>query len=247
MEKGTVKLVVFNCEDFGYWKNRTRNYLLSQGRAIWEIVQEAYMIPDTLDHASQGELQMYENNYKSFNLITTALGRNVYDRLAHLETAHDVWLKLCNTYEGSSEIKSSRRDTYNMQYQTFSQKPEESLDDCFAHFESIVSSLHSCGPLAYSDNECAKQLLYALDDSVWGMKITALEESADFATLDTEKLFSKLKFYELYRKGRPNHDVSLTIKDFVTSTRVGGHVANPHQHYLLTCFEVCIVFLVCSF
>jgi hypothetical protein len=37
-----------------------------------------------------------------------------------------------------------------------------------------------------------KQLLYALDDSIWGMNITALEESADFATLDTEKLFSKL-------------------------------------------------------
>jgi hypothetical protein len=98
---------------------------------------------------------------------------------------------LCNTYEGSSEIKSSHRDTYNRQYQTFSQKPGESLDDCFARFEFIVSSLCTCDPLAYSDNECAKQLLYALDDSLWGMKITILEESADFATLDTKKLFSK--------------------------------------------------------
>jgi hypothetical protein len=138
-----------------------------------------------------------------------------------------IWLKLCNTYEGSSEIKSSRRDTYNRQYQTFSQKPGESLDDCFARFESIVSSLRSCGPLAYSDNERAKHLLYALDDTVWGMKITALEESTDFATLDTEKLFSKLKSHELSRKGCPNHDASLTSKAFVTSTHVGGHVANP--------------------
>jgi hypothetical protein len=134
---------------------------------------------------------------------------------------------LCNTYEGSFYIKSSRRDTYNRQYQIFSQKPGESLDDCFARFESIVSSLHSCGPFAYSDNKHAKQLLYALDDSVWSMKITALEESVDFATLDTEKLFSKLKSHELCRKGRPNHDASLTSKTFVTSTRVGGHVANP--------------------
>jgi hypothetical protein len=69
--------------------------------------------------------------------------------------------------------------------------------------------------------------LYALDDSVWGMKITALEESTDFATLDTEKLFSKLKSHELSRKGRPNHDASLTSNTFVTSVRVGGHVANP--------------------
>jgi hypothetical protein len=113
MEKCAVKLLVFNGEDFGYWKNRTRNYLLRQGCAIWEIVQEVYVIPDTLDHATKGELQRYENNYKTLNLITTALGRNVYDRVAHLETAHDVWLNLCNTYESSSEIKSSCRDTYN--------------------------------------------------------------------------------------------------------------------------------------
>jgi hypothetical protein len=124
------------------------------------------VIPDTLDNATQGELQSYENNYKILNLITTALGRNVYDRVAHLETAQDIWLKLFNTYEGSSVIKSSRRDTYNRQCQTFSQKPRESLDDCFTRFESIVSNLRSCGPLAYSDNERAKQLLYALDDSV---------------------------------------------------------------------------------
>jgi hypothetical protein len=48
------------------------------------------VIPATLDNAIQGELQRYENNYKALNLITTGLGRNVYDRVAHLETAHDV-------------------------------------------------------------------------------------------------------------------------------------------------------------
>jgi hypothetical protein len=112
-----------------------------------------------------------------------------------------------------------------MQYLTFSQKPGESFDDCFARFKSIISSLRSCGPLPYSNNERAKQLLYALDDHVWGMKITALEESADFATLDTEKLFSKLKYHELSRKGHPNFDASLTSNAFISS--VGGHDANP--------------------
>jgi hypothetical protein len=205
------------------------------------------VIPDTLDHVTQCELERYENNYKALNLITTALGRNVYDRVAHLETAHDVWVKLCNTYEGSSEIKSSCKDTYNRQYQTFSQKSGESLDDCFASFESIVSSLRSCDPLAYSDNERVKQLLYALDDSIWGMKITALEEFVDFATLDTEKLFSKLKSHELSRKGRPNHDASLTSKAFVTSTHVGGHVANPTNTTDLSALEFNLSSLCAAF
>jgi hypothetical protein len=109
-----------------------------------------------------------------------------------------------------------------------------------------VSRLRSCGPLAYSDNEHDKQFLYALDDHVWGMKITAWEEYADFATLDTKKLFSKFKSHELSRKGRHNHDVSLTSKTLISSSCVGGHDANPHQHCLI-CFGLCLVFFGRSF
>jgi hypothetical protein len=36
----------------------------------------------TIDNVTQGELQRYKNNYKALNLITTALGRNVYDSLS---------------------------------------------------------------------------------------------------------------------------------------------------------------------
>jgi hypothetical protein len=83
------------------------------------------------------------------------------------------------------------------------------------------------GPLVYTDNEYAEQLLYALDDHVWGMKITALEEFADFPSLDIEKFFSKLKSHELSRKGSHNHDASFTSKALITSACVSGHDANP--------------------
>jgi hypothetical protein len=52
-------------------------------------------------------------------------------------------------------------------------------------------------------------------------------ESTDFATQDTEKLFSKLKSHELSRKGHHNHDASHTSRAFITSAHVGGHDANP--------------------
>jgi hypothetical protein len=48
------------------------------------------MILAMLDNATQGELQRYENNDNALNLITTSLGRNVNDRVSHLEIAHDV-------------------------------------------------------------------------------------------------------------------------------------------------------------
>jgi hypothetical protein len=69
------------------------------------------------------------------------------------------------------------------------------------------------------------------------MKITALEKSADFATLDTEKLFSKLKSHELSRKGRPNCDASFSSKALITGARVGGHMANPTNTTYLSALE----------
>jgi hypothetical protein len=62
---------------------------MSQSHAISDIIQQAYVILAILDNTSR-ELQRYENNYKFLNLITTALDRNVYDRVAHLEITHDV-------------------------------------------------------------------------------------------------------------------------------------------------------------
>jgi hypothetical protein len=79
------------------------------------------------------------------------------------------------------------------------------------------------------------------------MKITALKEPADFASLDTKKLFSKLKYHELSRKGRLNHDASLTSKSLITSARVGGHDTNPTNTTVSSALEFALSSLVVAF
>jgi hypothetical protein len=69
------------------------------------------------------------------------------------------------------------------------------------------------------------------------MKITGLEKSTDFATLDTKKLFSKLKSHELSRKDRPNHDASLASKSLITSAHVRGHDADPTNTTISSALE----------
>jgi hypothetical protein len=88
--------------------------------------------------------------------------------------------------------------------------------------------------------------LYAIDDLIWGMKITALEESADFATLDTEKLFSKLKSHELSRKCHLNNAASLSSKALITSARVGGHDANLTNITVSSTLEFALSSLIAS-
>jgi hypothetical protein len=78
------------------------------------------------------------------------------------------------------------------------------------------------------------------------MKITALKESTNFTTLNTEKRFSKLKYHELSRKGHPNRDASLTSKTFITSDCVGGHNANPTNTTVSSALEFVLSSLAAS-
>jgi hypothetical protein len=80
-----------------------------------------------------------------------------------------------------------------------------------------------------------------------GMKITALEESVDFATLHTERLFSKLKSHELFRKGRLNHNAFLTSKALITSAHVDGHDTNPTNTTVSSALELALSSLATTF
>jgi hypothetical protein len=78
------------------------------------------------------------------------------------------------------------------------------------------------------------------------MKIIALEESINFAILETEKLFSKLKSHELCRKDHPNRDASHTSKAFITSARVGDYDANPTNTTVSSALEFALPSLVAA-
>jgi hypothetical protein len=79
------------------------------------------------------------------------------------------------------------------------------------------------------------------------MKITALVKSADLATLETEKLFSKLKSHKLCRKGHPNHDASLSSEALITSARVGDHDSKPINTIVSSALEFALSSLAAAF
>ena len=55
-----------------------------------------------------------------------------------------------------------------------------------------------------------------------GVKITALEDSSDFATLTCEKLFSKLKTHEIAKKSRANTENPSSSSLALVSSSRGG-------------------------
>ncbi|GJX82336.1 hypothetical protein Tco_0331817 [Tanacetum coccineum] len=71
---------------------------------------------------------------------------------------------------------------------------EESIDNAFAKFNTIITSLKALDESLLSKN-CVRKFLRALHPK-WHAKVTAIEESKNLTTLSLDELIGNLKVYE---------------------------------------------------
>ncbi|XP_024311553.1 uncharacterized protein LOC104581355 [Brachypodium distachyon] len=192
-----------------FWKAKMKAYIMTQSYAIWEKIAKSYELPAD-DAITPTNLVHVENNYKARNYIIQGLQRSDFDRVAHLASAHEVWNTLCSYHEGSNSVKEVRKDTYKKEDMKFEMKTGESLYEFFARFNKILSNLRALG-VTYTDVEASRQLLSALDMSIWEMKVTSIRESTTMSTLTLDILYSKLKTHELDILGRRTGSKSIAL------------------------------------
>jgi hypothetical protein len=119
---------------------------------------------------------------------------------------------------------------YKREYENFTQLNGEFIDAIFSRFQSIVNKMRANKTqLPYDDHERALKLLYALNQKVWDVKVTAIIDSSGYETLTMDELFSKLKSIEIDYQTQDK----LKNPSALTTTLVSGNgsssLANPSQ------------------
>ncbi|GJV88082.1 zf-CCHC domain-containing protein [Tanacetum coccineum] len=71
---------------------------------------------------------------------------------------------------------------------------DESIDNAFAKFNTIITSLKALDE-GFSSKNCVKKFLRALHPK-WRAKVTTIEESKNLTTLSLDELIGNLKVYE---------------------------------------------------
>nr|AAR89047.1 putative integrase [Oryza sativa Japonica Group] len=195
----STKPHVFDGTDFSHWCSRMQSYIMAEDYDIWRKVSHPYVIPEAINTAA--EKTAFEQNCKARNILLSGISRSDYDRVAHLQTAHEIWTTLSNFHQGTNNIKELRRDLFKKEYIKFEMKPGEALDDYLSRFNKILSDLRSVDSsydANYPQSEISRHFLNGLDMSIWEMKVTSIQESVKMSTLTLDSLYTKLK------RGGPN-------------------------------------------
>ncbi|GJU44577.1 hypothetical protein Tco_1201843 [Tanacetum coccineum] len=110
-------------------------------------------------------------------------------------------LERCSTFgkkdklePSNNQVKANKIDLLVQQYEQFMIPEEESINNEFAKFNTIITSLKALDE-SFSSKNCVRKFLKALHPK-WRSKVTAIEESKNLTTLSLDELIGNLKVYE---------------------------------------------------
>ncbi|GKC12597.1 hypothetical protein Tco_1009379 [Tanacetum coccineum] len=150
-------------------------------------------------------------------IFYNALPRKEYKRIVMCKTEKEILDTLLITHQGNSQVNDNKIDLRVQQYKQFTIPEEELIENAFARFNTIITSLKAPDE-GFSSKNYVRKFLKALHPK-WRAKVTVIEESKNLTTLSLDKLIGNLKVYEMIIKkdsemvkGKRDQSRSLALK-----------------------------------
>ncbi|GKB72546.1 putative reverse transcriptase domain-containing protein [Tanacetum coccineum] len=197
---------LFKSDRFIYWKNRFKTYVKSKDLDLWHIITYSDFPPiqynletkkdETVSSDKQNDdlKRKLAKNNEAKMVIYNALPRKEYERIFMCKTTKEIWDTLLITHQGNSQVKDNKIDLLVQQYEQFMIPEEESIDNTFARFNTIITSLKALDE-GFSSKNYVRKFLRVLHPE-WRANVTAIEESNDLTSLSLDELIGNLKVYE---------------------------------------------------
>ncbi|GJV93157.1 retrovirus-related pol polyprotein from transposon TNT 1-94 [Tanacetum coccineum] len=220
---------LFESDGFIYWKNRFETYVKSKDLDLWHVItfgdfppiqnnpetKKDEIVP--FDKQNDDLKKKLAKNNEAKMVIYNALPRKEYERIFMCKTAKEIWDTLLITHQGNSQVKDNKIDLLVQQYEQFTIPEEESIDNAFARFNTIITSLKALDE-GFSSKNYVRKFHRALHTK-WRTKVMAIEESKDLTSLSLDELIGNLKVYEVIIKndsemvkGKREQNRSLALK-----------------------------------
>ncbi|GJU65430.1 hypothetical protein Tco_1247265 [Tanacetum coccineum] len=175
---------LFESDGFIYWKNRFETYVKSKDLDLLHVITYGDFPPiqnnletknDEIvpfDKQNDDLKKNLAKNNEAKMVIYNALPRKEYERIFICKTAKEIWDTLLITHQGNSQVKDNKIDLLVHQYEKFTIPKEESIDNAFARFNTIITSLKALDE-SFSSKNYVRKFLRTLHPK-WRAKVTAI-------------------------------------------------------------------------
>ncbi|XP_070045573.1 uncharacterized protein [Nicotiana tomentosiformis] len=202
-------------------------FLIAEDYELWTIVNQGPLILTKQNAQSEtvpkdpsefvaADFRMMEKNTKAKKILICGLSPDEYNRISVCSNAKQIWDALQTAHEGTNQVKISRIELLMRNYELFSMKESEPIQNMITRFTIITNELKSLGNV-FASEELVSKVLRILPAS-WESKVTTIQEAKELDKISLDELVGNLKTHEMrkieLRKEEPKKDKALVLKSF---------------------------------
>ncbi|XP_070029579.1 uncharacterized protein [Nicotiana sylvestris] len=129
--------------------------------------------PEDIDSYTNEQMTVVQVNNKARNMLYNAINGEEYEKISNCDIAKQMWDKLEVTYKGTNKVNETHIHMLVHDYELFQMKEGESIEEMFARFRKIISSLKAFEK-PYSSGDQVRKILRSLP-TTWQTKVVTLE------------------------------------------------------------------------
>jgi hypothetical protein len=175
-------------------------YLEVVDLGVFRVTRDGMKPPKNPEKPTTSEEKEIHLNARAKNCLYESLNMYIFNRDFTLKTANEIWLKLHELHDDTSNVREQKHRLVLNEYNSFAMKDNELVRDMYSRLNLIINELNSIGINKLGDADILRKIISLLPQQRYGSIITILHNMEDLSTMTLTIVIGKIVAYEMLRK-----------------------------------------------
>jgi hypothetical protein len=189
----------FNGTNFPYYSVRMACHLEAVDLGVWRVTRDGMKPPKNPEKPTTSEGKNHLN-VRAKNFLYESLSIDIFNKVFTLKTANEIWLKLHELHDGTSNVHEQKHCLVLNEDNSFAMKDNELVRDMYSCLNLIINELNYIGINKLGDAVIVRKIISLLLQQRYGSIITILHNMEDLSTMTPTIVIGKIAAFEMSRK-----------------------------------------------
>lgn len=152
------------------------------------------------DKPTKNEEKELHFNARAKNSLFESSDEHIFNQVSTLDTSHEIWLKLHELRDGTSNVCEQKHCLAKQNYDSFNMKDDELVCDMCYSLNLIINELKSIGITKLDDADIVRKIINILPQKKYGTFVTILHNLEDLSKMTPAIVIGKIVAFEMSRK-----------------------------------------------
>jgi hypothetical protein len=184
-------------------------YLDAINLGFWRVTRDGMKPLKNPEKSTMSEEKEIHLNTRAKNCLYESLSMDIFNQVFTLKTANEIWLKLHELHDDTSNVREQKHCLVLNEYNSFAMKDNELVRDMYSRLSLFINELNSIGINKVGDVDIVRKIISLLPQQRYRSIITILYNMEDLSTMTPTIVIRKIAAFEMSRKmGRQEEPTS---------------------------------------